>query len=218
MIRQCPRLSSGVFYGQIVHGPLALTLAITCCSSVNAAAVGPRAHFQGAFINQTLPGGGGAGSALGAVPPTVNFTFIDITTTDGAGIQTINPGGNWLGMPNMTVVGGTVQFTDNGVNDIAQFSINVSSTGGPLPNGQINFNFTGNLFSGGSIVNSANYASLVFSPNATTSVSYLDFGNAQLSSYTGTITAVPEPSTYALMLGVAAVAGGLRWRRNRITK
>ena len=189
---------------------LGMVLALATCQQATAAVVG----FGGVFTNQTLATGGGGASALGAVPPSVTFAM-GVTVTDGAGpVGTITGGTivNSFSNNAISIVGGSVTLTDGGVNDTAAFVVEVNGNGGGTTNGQMTFSFTGGDFFTGTAINQAAFQTLMHD-KISTGITYLDFGNGQISSYTGTVTAVPEPSSMALMVGlVAGVAG---WRRRR---
>ncbi len=189
---------------------LGLVLVLFTGQQATAAVVG----FTGTFLNQTLGIGGGAGSAFGAVPPPVPF-HMSLTIADGAGPMGAITGGTFFlgGAPSGIIVnGGSVTLTDGGANDTAEFVVNVANGGG-ADNGQINYTFTGGDFFSGTAVNQAAFDDVLVRDKVSTGLNYIDFGNAQLSNYTGTITAVPEPTSMAVMLGLVAGVAGLRRRR-----
>ena len=161
--------------------------------------------FNGMFVDQTLPIGGGANSAFGDVPPAVDFSLglgiDDITGSILNGTVGVNENPSGI-----DVVGGTVTFLENGAQDIATFVIDTSSDGGITTDGQFSFNFAGD-FVDNSLVNQGNLDAL---RGSTTSVNFFDFGNGQVSNYTGIATAIPEPTSAALLVGLFVAAAARR--------
>lgn len=180
-------------------------LAAFYCSSAQGASVA----FTGTFLSN--PSGDGMG-ALGSLPSPISFDPRYFSFGDGSGSQALTGGGSLplsSGGP-LFVTAGNATLTDAGTNDVAQFVLNVSTLGAGGPaNGLLTFNFTGDLFSGGSTVSQANFEDLWFN---STSVTYTDFSTGTLNVYSGVITAVPEPTSALALVGLGTT---LLLRRRR---
>ncbi|MEM7455870.1 MAG: hypothetical protein AAF456_16065 [Planctomycetota bacterium] len=162
------------------------------------------ANFEGVFVEQTLPIGGGTGSAFGNVPPTVDFSLSVVIDEMSGDILDGTVGAN-ENPTGINIIGGSVNFIENGNQDIATFIIDTSSDGMNI-DGQFSFNFAGD-FVNNSLVNQTNLDSLL---GSTTSVNFFDFGNNQVSNYTGIATAVPEPATATILLGLFGLTAARR--------
>ncbi len=142
---------------------------------------------------------------LGAVPPSVNFS-INLTIADGAGPNAPITGGTfeWIGNSVQFITGGNVTLVEGGANDGANFLVNTSAGFGL-------FNFSGGNFFANTAVNQANLNGLG-TPPSTTGFSFITNGGAVI--YSGSITAVPEPTSCLALLGLVGV-GAWRMRRAR---
>ena len=188
---------------------VALALAFAC----NAHAI---LMLDAEITSQTLPAGGGGFSALGSVASVVDVD-LDLDIPLGPGPVGIIGGGSTIttSVGAITITGGIVTVKDDGVDDLVEFAVNVNNLGGfpgTTTDGQIVFSFMGDLVSS-SAIDAAMISSI---SDETTTVTYIDYSNTQLSNYTGVVhgvTAVPEASSMAClsMVGLGFVA----WRNRK---
>ncbi len=179
---------------------LGLTVAAVCSlASVSEAAV---MVFRG-FVNSS----NNAAGFLGAVPPAVNFS-INLNVTDGPGPNAAITSGTfeWIGNSVQFITGGNLNLTDGGLNDTLAFQVNTSAGIGL-------FNFTGGNFITGTAVSPTSLSGLV-TQSATTGFSFIT--NGFVTTYSGSITAVPEPTSCLALIGVVGLgAWHMRRLRNR---
>ena len=131
----------------------------------------------------------GTGSALGNVPPALDFSLsldFDESNTPFA-IVTGGTFSSTMGM--IQIPGGDLIVVENGPNDQALFA--VDTTG---PTGSISFNFIGDGITNNAATIS-NLSSLIAA--AGTATVSANFGAA--GNYTGSIAIVPEPTGAALL-------------------
>ncbi|MEM8735764.1 MAG: PEP-CTERM sorting domain-containing protein [Planctomycetota bacterium] len=179
----------------MVRMVLLLSMALVSASANHAS--GAIVLFSGSLFS-------GSGSALGDVPPELDFTFsLDFTETS-PGFASIDSGIFSTALGDIPVVGGDILLLDNGSNDQAIFAIDTSS-----PAGAFSANFAGDAIFD-NLVTSANLASII-NAAAPTTIS-ADFGAA--GNYTGRVTSasVPEPSG---LIGLTVGALATIWRRRR---
>ena len=176
-------------------------MAVCTLATVSEAAV---MIFQGRVTSAN-----NAAGFLGAVPPAVDIS-INLTVTDGAGPNAAITSGTfqWIGLPAQSsvqfITGGNINLADAGVNDTVAMQVNTSAGIGL-------FNFTGGNFISGNAINTANLQGLV-TQGATTGFSFIT--NGFVTTYSGGITAVPEPTSCFALLGLVG-AGAWRMRRAR---
>lgn len=182
-------------------GLLGLSLALMLAMSLQASAA--VVGFTGNLNTKTLGanGAGVFGGVVGAIP-VVNFSgradVTDITGVITGGLFTNDAGAA------INVSGGSVSLIENGINDTATF--NITLAGDAL--GALQFTLQGDVITDATI-NQNNVSRFFDFP---TTVLLTDFANGG-GQYAGSVTAIPEPGTMSLMLGlVAGVAG---WRRRR---
>ncbi len=181
---------------------LGLAACLLSVTNANAALV----SFTGVISSQIF-GAPGVGF-LGLVPPTRSFTM-SLFVTDGPSPGTVT-GGSFVvsGGPGFVVTGGNATLTDAGASDTAAFVVNVL---GPTA-GLLNMTFSGSDFFSSNAINQVNFDKFVYG-RPTTGVNIIDFGT--FVGYSGTIQAIPEPGTMALM-GLFSVGGGYAaWRKKR---
>ena len=177
-----------------------LTIAVSVVCSFATVSEAAVMIFQGRVTSAN-----NAAGFLGAVPPGVDLS-VNLTVTDGAGpLAAITSGTfQWIGNSVQFITGGSVTLTEGGVNDTVAMQVNTSAGIGL-------FNFTGGNFISGTAVNTANLQGLV-TQRATTGFSFIT--NGFVTTYSGQISAVPEPSSCLALLGVVG-AGAWRMRRAR---
>ncbi|MFC1757520.1 hypothetical protein ACFL2H_01970 [Planctomycetota bacterium] len=166
--------------------------------------------------SQTLPGGGGGSSALGAVGSVVDVDFT-LDLPFGAGPVGLLGAGSSLttSVGSLAFVDGFVSVKDSGTDDLVEFAIIVNNQNGGVGSsgdGQITFSFSGDLVSS-TAIDAALIAGLV---GETSTITYNDFSNTQLSNYSGVVqgvTAVPEASSVACMSVIGL--GFIGWRQRK---
>ena len=188
--------------------------------AAKAASVG----FVGFFNQNTV--GGGTGFLGSVVPPNAPVSFGAMAPNpnmyqfaEGAGTQLLTGGSGILplsvGGP-FFVLGGSATMTDNGATDSASFVLNVGTTSGGPANGSLIFAFSGDLFSGGSVVSQANIDELVNGAaflSDVGSATYVDNSTGTTNIYGGLVNAVPEPGSALALLGLGL--GSVVRRRRR---
>lgn len=169
------------------------------CASADAAVV----SFLGTFDTKTL-GAPGTGVFGGSVGPIADIDFDGLLdVTDGTGVITGGLYSDSAGSA-ITITGGTVTLTENGVNDTAAFNILV----GGAALGNLTFTVQGDVITD-STINQANLSAFA---NIPTQGVLTDFANGG-AQYSGELETIPEPGSMAVLLGlVGGVAG---WRRRR---
>lgn len=189
---------------------LALAALVLHAEATSAAVIG----FSGAFNARTFSIGGPG--FFGPVPPAVPF-HMTLTVADGASPGAILGGTFHYGPgtpPPLTIIGGTVTLAENGAADTATFLIDVegiTTTG--TANGQMNIGLTGDFFTS-SAISQATFAGITEAGGSTPAFTFTD-GSAGFNSYSGSATAVPEPSSMAF---AGLLVGGVAWRRRRKAK
>ncbi len=161
-------------------------------------ALGGIINFGGQFTS-------GTGSLLGDLPPQRSFNVQLDFDSSLPGIGTVNSGMLTFSALSLNITGGNIFVSESGAMDQATLLFNTSG-----PNGSLSVSFFGNAIAD-SMVNESNLNALirVGAPAAITA----NFGSS--GSYTGTITAVPEPTSFALAtIGIAIMGLGYRMRRS----
>lgn len=187
-------------------GCTALCVALLATNPATAASV----SFAGQIL--TTNAGGGAGSAFGAVPPAVAFSTAALEFVTGGASGNLVGASAFSSHPTISITGGTLSLTEAGTNDTAVVNLTVSRAGG---GGNVSMTFNGDLFAS-AVINQATIDSLIASANNSGSFTYVDNGGGQASVYSGnsaSFAAVPEPSSAALLVGIAGLTL-LRRRRS----
>ena len=188
---------------QLGQSVFALLLGLAFFSTSHAALVG----FQGTFDTKSLGAAGTGVFGGAAAPPDVGITPVDfggfLDVTDGTGAIT---GGAYFDSvgSGITIAGGSVNLIEDGSNDRAVFNVTIAGAA----TGNIAFTITGDVITDATI-NQENLNQFLFIPSTAI---LTDFANGG-AQYTGTISAIPEPSSLSLLcLGLAGFA--VRRRRS----
>ncbi len=158
-------------------------------------------NFGGQFTS-------GTGSLLGDLPPQRSFNVQLNFDSILPGIGTVNSGMLTFSALSLNITGGNIFVSESGAMDQATLLFNTSG-----PNGSLSVSFFGNAIVD-NMVNESNLNAMirVGAPATITA----NFGST--GSYTGTITAVPEPTSFALAaIGIAIMGLGYRMRRSSRT-
>ena len=158
--------------------------------------------FMGAFTS-------GSGSLLGNLPPAQSFSAqlnFDAVTP---GFAIISSGTLTFTSQMLNVTSGNIFVSESGAADQATVLFNTSG-----PTGSLSVTFIGNAISD-NLVNQANLNALIVAGSPATITA--DFNSA--GSYTGSVTAVPEPSSIALLgLGITMFGAVYRARKRSVDR
>ncbi len=172
---------------------IAAIFSVAYCTPAHGAII----RFGGQFTS-------GAGSLLGNLPPQSNFAAQLNFDATVPGLGNISSGTLTFSQLTLDISGGSIIVSDFGATD--QATILFNTTG---PTGSVSVSFFGNAISD-SLVNEINLNALI-RVGSPASIS-ASFGSS--GSYTGTVTAVPEPTSSALLgLSIAALGVGCRLRK-----
>lgn len=172
---------------------LALCTALALLASTGQAAL---------TLNGTLTSGNG--SALGTLPPSLDFSLSLDFDESNTSFSVVNSGLFSSTVANIQISGGDIIVLENGANDQALFALDTVG-----PSGSISVNFIGDAITTDAVT-LENLLSLINAgAPATISVNFGAAGN-----YTGNVvSAVPEPSSVLLVAAAAAMATCLRRKR-----
>ncbi|GIW96918.1 MAG: hypothetical protein KatS3mg111_0251 [Pirellulaceae bacterium] len=180
--------------------------------SVQIVASAATVSFIGQITEKTL-GTAGSGVFGGGAAPSTLSPFVTIagafSVVDGGTSSAITPIGSGLlsnsAGATITITGGTLNLVGTNTTDSLNVTLNL---GGDML-GNLVFSINADVVGLGATINQANLNAFAFIPSSSAVLTDLANGGAQ---YSGSVTAVPEPSSLACL---GLLTGVVCWRRRR---